>query len=128
MFQPKWCVLAGSSGTHSVCVCSVHQNAILLVDAISWDITYKDLISKIVCDSTGKECMIHRCESCQVRAVLKQFPDEQLNDGDSESEFDYNKWDTTDRASLTTVTTICKEYQDVLYDAINKLTKHSYLA
>ena len=38
-FWPKWCVLAGSSGTHSVCVCSTHQNAILLVDAINWDIT-----------------------------------------------------------------------------------------
>ena len=58
-FRPKWCVLAGSSGTHSVCVCSIHQNAILLVDAIYWDITYKDLISKIVCDSTRKECMMH---------------------------------------------------------------------
>ena len=22
--QPKWCVLAGSSGTHSVCVCTYH--------------------------------------------------------------------------------------------------------
>ena len=45
-FRPKWCVLAGSSGTHSVCVCSIHQNAILLVDVINWDITYKDLILK----------------------------------------------------------------------------------
>ena len=32
--RPKWCVLAGSPGTHSVCVCSTHQNAVLLVDAI----------------------------------------------------------------------------------------------
>ena len=47
-FRPKWCVLAGFSGTHSVCVCSIHQNAISLVDAVSRDITYKDLISKIV--------------------------------------------------------------------------------
>ena len=60
-FRPKWCVLAGSSGTHSVCVCSIHQNAILLVDAIDWDITYKDLISKMVCRFTRKECMMHRC-------------------------------------------------------------------
>ena len=54
-FRPKCCVLAGSSGTHSACLCSIHQNTILLVDAINWDITYKDLISKIVCDSTKKE-------------------------------------------------------------------------
>ena len=29
-----------------LCVCSIHQNAILLVDAINWDIRYKDLIRK----------------------------------------------------------------------------------
>ena len=34
-FRPKWCVLARSSGTHSVYVCSIHQNAVLLVDAIN---------------------------------------------------------------------------------------------
>ena len=30
--QPKWCVTI-SSGTHSVCVCTVHQNTKLIVDA-----------------------------------------------------------------------------------------------
>ena len=40
----KWCVLAGSKMTHFVCVCSAHQNVVLLVDAINWDLTYKDLI------------------------------------------------------------------------------------
>ena len=30
--RPKWCVLAGlSSGTHSVCVCTYHQNMKLLL-------------------------------------------------------------------------------------------------
>ncbi|GBN82322.1 hypothetical protein AVEN_148987-1 [Araneus ventricosus] len=24
--RPKWCVLAGASGTHLVCVCTIHQN------------------------------------------------------------------------------------------------------
>ena len=62
-FRPKCCVLVVSSGTHFVCVCSIHQNATLLVDAINCDITYKDLISKMVYDSTRKECMMHRCES-----------------------------------------------------------------
>ena len=68
-FRPKWCVLAGSSGTHSVCVYSIHQNAILLVDAINWDIKYKELISKIVCDYTRKACMMHRCGLVQVELV-----------------------------------------------------------
>ena len=70
---------------------------------------------------------MHQCESWPGRAGLKQFLDEQLSDVDSESEFHYNQWDTTDRASLTTAATY-EEYKDVLIDAIDKLTKHSYLA
>lgn len=26
MLRPKWCVLAGSPGTHFVCVCTIHEN------------------------------------------------------------------------------------------------------
>ena len=42
--RPKWCVLAGSKMTHSVCVCSAHQNVELLVNAMNWDLTCKGLI------------------------------------------------------------------------------------
>ena len=43
----KWCVIAGSSGTHSVCVFTTHQNTILLVDAVNWEVTYKDLVNSV---------------------------------------------------------------------------------
>ena len=46
--RPKWCVLAGSKMAQSVYVCSAHQNIVLLVDAMDWGLTYKDLIQKIV--------------------------------------------------------------------------------
>ena len=42
--RPKWCVLAGSNMTHSVCICSAYQNVVLLVDAVDWDLKYKDLL------------------------------------------------------------------------------------
>ena len=41
--RPKWCVLADSKMTHSACVCSAHQNVVLLVDAMDGDLTCKDL-------------------------------------------------------------------------------------
>ena len=50
----------------------------------------------------------------------KRFLDEQLSKVNST----YNQWDTTNRASLTTIITTCEEYKDVLFDAI----EHSYLA
>ena len=42
--RPKWCVLAASKMTHSVYTCSAHQNVVLLVDALDWDLTYKDVL------------------------------------------------------------------------------------
>ena len=43
-WRPKWCILADSKMTHSVCVYSAHQNVVLLLDAMDGDLTYKDLI------------------------------------------------------------------------------------
>ena len=43
-WRPKWCVLAGSKMTHSLCICSANQNVVLLVDAMYWDMTYQDLM------------------------------------------------------------------------------------
>ena len=60
----KWCAIPGSSGTHSVYVCTTHQNTILLLDALNWEVTYKDLVSKVVCDPSNHECMMHRCTNC----------------------------------------------------------------
>lgn len=31
--RPKWCITVSSAGTHSVCVCTIHQNTKLMVDA-----------------------------------------------------------------------------------------------
>ena len=52
--RPKHCVLPGASGTHCVCVCTIHKNCELLLDAIN--------IKKLTKDSTNpitdyKDCL-----------------------------------------------------------------------
>ena len=126
--RPKWFVLAGSSGTHSVCICSTHQNAVLLIDVIDWECTYKDLMKKVVYDPDNKVCMMHHCESCPGSAALKKFLDDELSHLDMDSEFHYCQWQTTDHAALATLTTTFEEYKELLIDSINNLTWHSYLA
>ena len=37
--RPKWCVLAGLKMAHSFCICSAHQNVVLLVDTMDCDLT-----------------------------------------------------------------------------------------
>ena len=56
--KPKYCILPGASGTHSVCVCTIHENAKMMLEAIQIKqltknthmhlTNYKDCISKMV--------------------------------------------------------------------------------
>ena len=60
--RPKWCILLGASGTHSVWVCKMHQNAKLLLAPIGEN--YKELMKLLVCSMENRECMIKRCPDC----------------------------------------------------------------
>ena len=124
---PKWCVIAGSSGTHSVCVCTTHQNTILLVEALNWEVTYKDLANKVVCDPSNCECMIYRCANCLGTNALRKFLEEELSEINPDFQFRCSQWQTTDRTSLVTVTSTCEEYKDTLISAVNAITKHLFL-
>ena len=126
-FRAKWCVLAGSKKTHSVYVCSAHQNNVLLVHAMDWDLTYKDLIKKIVCNTESNKCIMHRCESCPGTETLQEFPDQELNEHKDEKKFNYCQWDTTDQAILTTFAAHYEEYKDTLTDVTDDLIRHSYI-
>ena len=69
----------GGSRTHFVCVCTHHQNSILLVSATQWNVTYKDFMAKLVYDTNNNECMVHRCTECPGTETLKTFLDEELS-------------------------------------------------
>ena len=113
--------------THSVCVCSAHQNVVLLVDAMDWQ-TYKDLIKKIVYNPESNKCIIHQCESCPGTATLKEFLDQELSKHEDDEKFSYCHWGTTNRAIFTTFTATYDEYKETLIDVIHDLTRHSYIA
>ena len=49
----------------------VHQNAKLL--ALKLDITYNELLMKIVCDPKSRKSMIHRCDNCPGTGSLYDY-------------------------------------------------------
>ena len=65
-----------------VCVCTTHQNTILLVDALNWEATYKDPVNTVVCDPSNCECMMHHCTNCPGTNILRKFLEEELRDID----------------------------------------------
>ena len=102
--RPRWYISVGSSGTHSVCVCTSHQNAQLLVHAANIDKDYHDLMAMVVCDLNTKMCMIHRYENCPGDSSLREYLDGTFA-GSEEEEISFQEWQGTDRAMLCTQTT-----------------------
>ena len=94
---------------------------------MGWDLTYKDLIKKIVCNTENSKCIMRRCKSCPDTASLKEFFDQELNEHENDEKFNYCQWDTTDRAILTTFTATYEEYKETLIDVIDNLARHSYI-
>ena len=72
--RPKYCVLAGASGTHSVCVCAIHENVKLLVDGLNIknltvDLpdpikSYHDYLNRIICAEATTDCYFGMCPEC----------------------------------------------------------------
>ena len=71
--RPKWCVNAGASGTHAVCVCTIHQNVVLLIHAAHLEESYKDLLSLAVCCVDNRDCMLQRCTRCPGLGTVLQL-------------------------------------------------------
>ena len=93
--RPKQCALASSKMIYPVCVCSAHQIVVLLVHAMNWELTQKDVMKKMVCNIDSSKCMIHRCESCLDTATLKRFLGRELKDHEDDEKFKYCQWDTS---------------------------------
>ena len=73
--RPKWCVLAGAPGTHSVCVCTYHQNMKLMIAGAKISKTYQELLAMMVCSLTSEECMLGKCQACSGVNVVRHFLD-----------------------------------------------------
>ena len=99
------CVLAGSSGTHAVCVpvCAhrYHQTPTLLLAALDLSrVTCEDLIGRAVCDLNNRGCITHGCDKCPgeegVINYLKMLVyDDEGDDECDDVEIRYKKWEST---------------------------------
>ena len=138
-FRPKWCVLAGPKGTHSVCVCTIHQNVKLMLSAIGLEKSYNEIIETIVCSRESKVCMFHRCNLCPgiqvVQNFLMQFlkqaqePEEYFeSDENEELTIDFKQWTMTDRNHLLTMKLSLNEFIELLCEKLDKITSNSCIA
>ena len=135
--RPKHCVLAGARGTHSVCVCTIHQNCKLMLDAIDIQkftknqedpiCSYKDCLQQIMCKNSTPDCHLDECSKCPGSENLTSRLLEIL-DGANISQIEYCAWSGTDRSTLQNLTLPVQEFVDELYAKLAILKPHSYIA
>lgn len=124
--KPKWCIQPGKSGTHTVCVCAIHQNVVLLCDAVN--LNYKDLMSHLVCDVENKICMIHRCSDCPGINRLTNKLEEQFFELNADELIHFQQWQSTDRTQLLSLSLPLTDFIQILTEKVDHLTSHSFIA
>ena len=124
--RPKYCVLAGATGTHAVCVCKYHQNPILMTEACLKSSVH-DLMKLCVCSVDSEKCMMGHCKDCPGKEGLMAHLNE-CDDLSETEEVSYLQWVSTDRTKLVTLTESKAEFVDNLSSQILKLTRHSFTA
>ena len=81
--RPKHCILAGASGTHSVCVCTIHQNVkLMLLGAQLHELTsandiiplstYHHCLARMICNCPLPDGYLGECEVCPGTDPLTQ--------------------------------------------------------
>ena len=77
--RPKECILAGAGGTHSVCVCTVHQNVKLMfvgakLDQLSEGCfkSYQHCLAAMHCNPPQVECYFGGCDQCPGAKSLQE--------------------------------------------------------
>ena len=151
--RPKNIILPGGSGTHSVCVCAIHQNVKLMLegskigslpefrsligDGFDGNVTYQHLIAQLTCNPPQPNCFLGRCEQCSVKIEGKNITVKSEELGSKlKNIFDelaidtvtYKSWVTVDRTNLETLVKSIDDFISVLMEGLLKLKCHSFTA
>ena len=93
------------------------------------DLEYPELIAKMVCDPSSKDCMLHRCNNCPEKEAVQQYLEEKIQEHyDEDDEVTFKQWQHTDRTTLIKQQMTVDDYIQDLCDKINALTTHDYIA
>lgn len=130
--RPKECVLAGASGTHAVCVCTIHQNIKLMfqgakLETMCKGYTYRNCLAEIQCNPSRVQCFLGRCNECpgieSVRSRIELYFDERMTD-----RIEFKKWTTTDRATLETKIQSVDEFLGEFLGVLPTVLLHDFIA
>ena len=99
--QPKFFVTVGASGSHSVCVCTYHQNMKLMLSAVNPALDYKHVLSFCVFVTFVIKSVLHHFDDCPSETDVKHFLKEQLLlQYSPDDNIRFKQWVSTNRSQL----------------------------
>ena len=127
--RPKHCILAGASGTHSVCVCTIHQNVkLMMVQMQLSDLpTYHHCLVRIMCNPPLPRCYLGECDACPGVTKLRDDLIALLEETDLD-QIVYQQWTSTDRSTLETFCLHAEEFVEIFCEKLELLHPHSFIA
>ncbi|XP_034240324.1 uncharacterized protein LOC117644802 [Thrips palmi] len=150
--RPPECVSAGASGTHSVCVCAIHQNTELMAkgggirrkkkksvseqdaEVSELDekdgeaqITFEDCVDMLMCTSKSDDCYMDKCLDCPDPEILRVFLAAHFEELSLDSVM-FQQWMNVDRCSLETLVKSIDNYIDDFTDKLLEYKKHNFIA
>ncbi len=123
ILKPDQCKWPGGHGRHNVCVCEIHENFKLLMDAIGQEIETSELATKVLCEDKSSECYLGFCDHCPNFDEV----DEMLQILDESETVEFYNWEGTDRTSLIQMTESVSDFKDRIKNYIPKLMSHHHI-
>jgi hypothetical protein len=92
---------------------------------------YKDLMAKLVCDVTSRNCMIHQCDKCPGVEGLSNFLTELFASADMEDDdiITFKQWEQADYGvNIVTRSETVSVFIEELCKQMDILTSHHFIA
>lgn len=128
--RPFHCKLLGSSGSHNICVCTIHENIELMIHVLkkySFDNDSNLYMDKILCSKATRSthCYLRERKRCPTRtdfekSFLKELQERNL------FEITFEQWISTDRCNLETLIQNADEYVLNFSEKLEKLVTHNF--
>ena len=125
--RPKQCITVSATGTHNVCVCTYHQNVMLMATSSKTNKDYKEFIRMIVCDTGRQQCMMNECTDCPGKKAIHNYLTQYCRDM-SISNLTNQQWPASGKCSLQTLSSSADEFIENFSEQVHKLKKHSFTA
>ena len=144
--RPPEIVLAGSEGTHNICVCLHHQNPKLMITSsiVGADPTFKELqkkkphqeltavqlLDEITCDPDDLDCVmgLSHCDECSQLAEEMRLSFIEICECLNILEISYDQWLATDYSAIHTLNDPVEIFARNFIEALKNLKQHHFLS